>query len=80
MPGRLDRVGGSINATGMWGIVLTNAAGEAVEELSVEAPFESMRDQCRQALAARPEAVLARLVSTDDLFDFVYPDGTVTAV
>lgn len=79
MEHRLDVVGWSINATGMWGIVLTNAAGEAVEELTVEAPFESMRDQCRQALAARPDAVFARVVSTDGLFDFAYPDGAATA-
>lgn len=63
----------------MRGIVLTNAAGEAVEKLTVEAPFESMRDQCRQALAAHPDAVFARVVSTDGLFDFAYPDGAATA-
>lgn len=57
----------------MWGIVLTNAAGETVEALTVEAPFESMHDWCRQVLEARPDAAYARLVSTDGLFDFCYP-------
>lgn len=58
----------------MWGIVFTNAAGEAVGELTVEAPFESMRDWCRQALESRPDAAFARLVSADGFFDYVYPE------
>ena len=62
----------------MWGIVLTNAAGEAIAELAVEAPFESMRDWCRRAVESRPDAAFARFVSTDGLFEYVYPDGSVT--
>lgn len=62
----------------MWGIVLTNAAGDAVGELTVEAPFETMRDWCRYALESRPDAAFARLVSTDGLFEYVYPDGGVS--
>ncbi|WP_299177353.1 hypothetical protein [uncultured Brevundimonas sp.] len=58
----------------MWRIVLANAAGETVAELTVEAPFESLRDWCRQSLEARPDAAFARLVSTDGLFAFAYPD------
>lgn len=61
----------------MWGIVLTDITGEPVGELTIEAPFETMRDWCRRALEGRPDAAFARLVSTDGLFDYVYPDGAV---
>lgn len=57
----------------MWEIVLTNAAGEAVGGLIVQAPFETMRDWCRRAVESRPDAAFARLVSKDGMFDFVYP-------
>lgn len=58
----------------MWGIVLSNAAGEEVERVTVEAPFEAMRDWCRRTLEGRPDAAQARLVSSDGLFDYVYPE------
>lgn len=60
----------------MWRIVLTNAAGNAVGELTMEAPFESMREWCRLALESRPDAAFARLVSTDGMFDFAFPNET----
>lgn len=57
----------------MCGIVLTNAAGEGIAELTVEAPFEMMRERCRRAFEETPGAAFARLVSTEDLFEFGYP-------
>lgn len=56
----------------MWGIVLTNAAGEPVDQVTVDAPFESLRDRCRQLLDGRPDAAHARIKSADGLFDFSY--------
>lgn len=58
----------------MWGIVLTNTAGEAIDELTVDAPIEAIRDWCRKALEGRPDAVRASLVSTDGLMDYAYPE------
>ncbi len=59
----------------MWGILLTNAAGEAIDQVVVDAPIEAIREWCRRSLEARPDAVRARLVSTDGLLDYAYPEG-----
>ena len=58
----------------MWGIVLTNAAGDAIDQVVVDAPIECLRDWCRQALESRPEAARARLVSDDGLLEYAYPE------
>lgn len=60
----------------MWGIVLINAAGEIIEQVVAEAPIEGMREWCRRLIEMRPDAVQARLVSDDDLFDYAYPEHT----
>ncbi|WP_421729067.1 hypothetical protein [Brevundimonas sp.] len=58
----------------MWGIVLTNAAGEAIDQFVFDGPIEGVRDGCRRHLEARPDATQARLVSPDGLLDYVYPE------
>lgn len=58
----------------MWGIVLINAAGEAIDLVRAEAPIEGIRDFCRRLVETRPEAAQARLVSTDGLLDYAYPE------
>jgi hypothetical protein len=58
----------------MWGIILTNAAGEQVDEVTIDAPFESLRERCRNLVEARPDAAQARLRSSDGFFDYVYPE------
>lgn len=59
----------------MWGIVLTNAAGDAIEHLVIDAPIESLRDWCRRTVESRSEAVRARLISKDGFLDYAYPEG-----
>ena len=71
---RLDGPEAPIDHRYMWGIILTNDAGEEVDRVTVEAPFEAMRDWCRRVLEARPDASRARLLSTDGSFDYAYPE------
>jgi hypothetical protein len=58
----------------MWSIVLTDAAGERLEEILVEAPIEAVREQCRRLVERRPDAAQARLASPDGLLDYAYPE------
>ena len=58
----------------MWGIELRDATGRWIEQVVVCGPIETIRDRCRGLLDARPEAVLARLVSPDGLLEYEYPE------
>jgi len=53
---------------------LTTAAGERVDRLIIDTPFEAKHDRCRLALEDRPDAARSRLVSPDDVSDYVYPE------
>jgi len=53
---------------------LSNAAGETIEQVVVDAPIAAMRDFCRAALNAAPQAVRGRLLSTDGLLDDTHPE------
>lgn len=59
----------------MWGIVLINAAGETIDQVVAEAPIDGLRDWCRKLLETRPDAAQARLISTDGLLEYAYPEG-----
>ena len=59
----------------MWGIELTDAAGRRIDEIIVPGSIDTVRDWCRRAVDGRPEAARARLVSTDGLLEYAYPEG-----
>jgi hypothetical protein len=64
----------------MCGIVLINAAGEAIDQVVAEAPIDGLRDWCRALLERRPDAACARLISTDGLLEYAYPEGDLTGL
>lgn len=59
----------------MWDIELINAEGKPIEAVVAEAPIDGLRDWCRALLARRPDAIRARLISTDGLLEYAYPEG-----
>jgi len=70
----VDEIGFSPNPPPMWGIELSDATGRAIKRVVVDVPIEAVRAQCRETLETHPDAVIARLISTDGFLEYVYPE------
>ena len=64
----------------MWGIVLTDAAGTQIDQVTAHVPSESLRGWSRRLVETQQEEARARVISADQLFEYAHPeDGQADA-